>query len=39
MSARATVFVEGGYGVGLTRTDDDGARQRIIGRVGVRLKL
>lgn len=39
VSSRATVFVEGGYGADLTRTDDDGTRQRIMGRIGVRLKL
>jgi hypothetical protein len=39
VSSRATVFVEGGYGYGLTRTDDDGTRTRVIGRIGVRLKL
>lgn len=39
VSSRALVFVEGGYGVGLTRTDDGGTRQRFMGRVGVRLKL
>jgi len=39
LSSRATVFVEGGYGAGLTRTDDDGTRQRVMGRIGVRLKL
>src|SRR5699024_3900243 len=32
VSSRATVFVEGGYGYGLTRTDDDGTRTRVIGR-------
>ena len=39
LSSRATVFVEGGYGVGLTRTEDDGLRKRVMGRIGVRLKL
>ena len=39
VSSRASVFAEGGYGVGLTRTADDGARQRFMGRIGVRLKL
>lgn len=38
-SSRATVFVEGGYGIGLTKTDDGTTRQRFLARVGVRLKL
>jgi hypothetical protein len=39
MSSRATVFVEGGWGVGLTQTGDGATRQRFVARVGVRLKL
>jgi hypothetical protein len=39
VSSRATVFVEGGYGIGLTKSDDDATRQRFLARVGVRLKL
>ena len=39
VSSRATVFVEGGWGVGLTKTDDGATRQRFVARVGVRLKL
>lgn len=39
VSSRATVFVEGGYGIGLTKTDDGATRQRFLARVGVRLKL
>ena len=39
LSSRATVFVEGGYGVGLTKTDDGATRQRFLARLGVRVKL
>jgi hypothetical protein len=39
VSSRALVFVEGGYGFGLSRTTDGSTRQRLVGRVGVRLKL
>jgi hypothetical protein len=39
LSSRANVFVEGGYGVGLTRTDDGATRQRFMARIGVRVKL
>ena len=39
VSSRATVFVEGGYGIGLTKSDDGATRQRFLARVGVRLKL
>lgn len=39
LSSRATMFVEGGYGIGLTKTDDGATRQRFLARVGVRLKL
>ena len=39
VSSRATVFVEGGYGIGLTKTDDGATRQRFIARLGVRVKL
>jgi hypothetical protein len=39
LSARANVFVEGGYGVGLTRTEDGATRQRFVARLGVRVKL
>ena len=39
LSSRATVFVEGGYGLALTRTDDGATRQRFVARVGVRVKL
>jgi len=39
LSSRATVFLEGVYGVALTRTDDGAMRQRFVARVGVRVKL
>ncbi|MET0429564.1 MAG: hypothetical protein ABW026_13850 [Microvirga sp.] len=39
VSSRASLFMEGGYGIGLTRTDDGATRQRFIARLGVRVKL
>jgi hypothetical protein len=39
VSSRASVFIEGGYGVGLTRGDQGELRSRIVGRAGVRLKF
>ena len=39
LSSRANVFVEGGYGIGLTKTDDGATRQRFVARLGVRVKL
>jgi hypothetical protein len=39
VSSRASVFIEGGYGVGLTRGDEGELRSRIVGRAGVRLKF
>ncbi|MFI5077512.1 MAG: hypothetical protein ACHQRO_09230 [Vicinamibacteria bacterium] len=39
LSSRATVFVEGGYGLGLTKSADGATRQRFVARVGVRVKL
>jgi hypothetical protein len=39
VSSRASVFIEGGYGVGLTRGDEDELRSRIVGRAGVRVKF
>jgi hypothetical protein len=38
LSSRASLFLEGGYGIGLTR-DDGGLPRRIVGRIGVRLKF
>lgn len=39
VSARASVFVEGGYGIGLMRGEDDEALSRAVGRIGLRLKF
>jgi hypothetical protein len=39
LSSRAGVFLEGGYGFGLTRTDDGHNRRRVLMRIGLRLKL
>jgi hypothetical protein len=39
LSSRASVFVEGGYGVGLRQNEDDVRVRRIVGQVGVRLKF
>lgn len=38
VSSRASLFVEGGYGIGLTRDDGELSR-RLVGRLGVRLKF
>jgi hypothetical protein len=39
VSSRASIFIDGGYGVGLTRDDDGERLSRFLGRVGVRLKF
>ena len=39
LSSRATVFLEGGYGIGLTKTEEGATRQRFVARLGVRVKL
>jgi len=39
LSSRANVFLEGGYGFGLTKTEDGATRQRFVARLGVRVKL
>jgi hypothetical protein len=39
VSSRATLFLEGGWGMGLTKTDDGATRTRFIARLGVRIKL
>jgi hypothetical protein len=39
LSSRVNVFMEGGWGFGLTRTDDGATRQRFVARLGVRVKL
>jgi hypothetical protein len=38
LSSRASVFLEGGYGIGLTR-NDEGLPTRLVCRFGVRFKL
>jgi hypothetical protein len=39
LSSRATAFAEGGYGLGLTRSEDGATRTRFVARIGVRVKL
>lgn len=39
ISSRASVFIEGGYGFGLSTDDDSGRPFRAVGRIGIRLKL
>lgn len=39
MSSRASVFIEGGYGFGLTKGDDGETLSRFVGRLGIRLKF
>jgi hypothetical protein len=39
LSSRASVFVEGGYGMGLRRGAEGELLTRITGRVGFRLRL
>ena len=38
LSSRASVYLEGGYGLGLTR-NDEGFPTRVVGRFGFRIKL
>ncbi len=38
-SSRAGLFLEGGYGAGISKGDEDEWLTRLIGRVGVRLKF
>ena len=38
-SARASLFLEGGYGVGLTKGDEGELLRRVTARMGVRLKF
>jgi hypothetical protein len=33
------LFLEGGYGISLTRGEEDERVSRIVGQVGLRLKL
>jgi hypothetical protein len=37
LSSRARLYIEGGYGVGLTRGEEDETRSRFTGRIGFRL--
>lgn len=39
LSSRGRVYIEGGYGVGLTKGEDDETRTRIVGRIGFRFKF
>jgi hypothetical protein len=39
LSSRASLFIEGGYGMGLRKNDDEVRVSRIVGQVGVRLKF
>ena len=39
ISSRATFFVEGGYGFNVTRGNREELVTRILGRVGIRLKI
>lgn len=39
ISSRASLFLEAGYGIGLTRGEDGETLSRVVGRIGVRLKL
>ena len=39
LSSRASLFVEGGYGLGLRPNEDDVRVRRIVGQIGVRLKF
>jgi DNA-binding winged helix-turn-helix (wHTH) protein len=39
LSSRVSVFVEGGYGVRLTRGSEDERQTRIVGELGVRIKF
>lgn len=39
VSSRASLFVEAGYGIGLTRSDDGERLSRFVGRLGIRLKF
>lgn len=39
MSSRASIYLEGGYGLGLSKGEDGETLRRFVGRVGVRLKF
>ncbi len=39
VSSRVSIFVDGGYGFGLTKGEDDELLTRFVGQIGLRLKL
>lgn len=39
VSSRVSLFIEGGYGVGLTKGEEEETLSRFVGQLGVRLKL
>jgi hypothetical protein len=39
MSSRASVYLEGGYGLALSKGEEDETVRRFVGRVGIRLKF
>jgi hypothetical protein len=39
VSSRVSVYVEGGYGVRLTRGDEDERQMRLAGQIGLRIKF
>ena len=39
MSSRASIYLEGGYGFGLSKGEEDETLRRFVARVGVRLKF
>jgi hypothetical protein len=39
LSSRISVFLEGGYGIGVQKNDDDVRTRRVLGQIGVRLKF
>lgn len=39
MSSRASVFIEGAYGLGLAKGDEGETMRRVVGRLGIRLKF
>jgi hypothetical protein len=39
VSSRASLFIEGGYGIGLTKGSEGETRSRYVARLGVRLKF
>lgn len=39
LSSRVSLFLEGGYGLGVKNNDDDVRVRRVLGSIGVRLKF